>query len=126
MPQYRIQAHYEQLSEFERVRIIGFDESRFQLCPDDHRNSVWRRPGHFADFAFVIVRHTCPQPGAMQNNTTPHTACVVVNRLTACQRLPWPARLLGISPIMHIRDMMGRRLYLPENVDDLVRQLEQI
>ncbi|GFY06618.1 transposable element Tc1 transposase [Trichonephila clavipes] len=30
------------------------------------------------------------------------------------------------SPIEHVWDMMRRRLYLPENVDDLARQLEQI
>ncbi|GFV04107.1 uncharacterized protein TNCV_917281 [Trichonephila clavipes] len=96
MARHRIRAHYEQLSTFERGRIIGLkeagwtnrriarhmeridaairrcwqgwvdngrfqhhdgrnyadwrfimfsDEFRFQLCPDDHRRRVWRRPG---------------------------------------------------------------------------------
>ncbi|GFW17175.1 transposable element Tcb1 transposase [Trichonephila clavipes] len=33
---------------------------------------------------------------------------------------------LDLSPIEHVWDMMGRPLHLPENVDDLSRQLEQI
>ncbi|GFV85288.1 transposable element Tc1 transposase [Trichonephila clavipes] len=41
------------------------DESRFQLCPDDHRRRVWRRPGQRADPAFTIPHHTGPQPGVM-------------------------------------------------------------
>ncbi|GFV76215.1 transposable element Tc1 transposase [Trichonephila clavipes] len=41
--------------------IIFSDESRFQLCPDDHRRRVWRRPGQRAHLAFTITRHTGPQ-----------------------------------------------------------------
>ncbi|GFW23329.1 transposable element Tc1 transposase [Trichonephila clavipes] len=81
MPRRRIQAHNEQLSEFERGRIIGLkdggwnhadwerivfsNESSFHLCPDDHRKRVWRRPGPRADPAFTITRHTGPQQGVM-------------------------------------------------------------
>ncbi|GFW76028.1 hypothetical protein TNCV_352131 [Trichonephila clavipes] len=60
----RVRAHYEQLSEFERGRIIRLkkavlsDESRFQLCPDDHRRRVWRRPVQHADSAFTLAHHT--------------------------------------------------------------------
>ncbi|GFY12400.1 transposable element Tc1 transposase [Trichonephila clavipes] len=43
-------------------RIVFSDESRFQLCPDDHRKHVWRYPGQRADPAFTISRHTGPQP----------------------------------------------------------------
>lgn len=46
-------------------RIVFSDESRFQLCPDDHRRRVWRRPGQRADPAFTIARHTGPQQGVM-------------------------------------------------------------
>ncbi|GFW57034.1 transposable element Tc1 transposase [Trichonephila clavipes] len=46
------------------IMMIG-DESRFQLCPDDHRRRVWRRPGQRADPAFTIAHHTGPQPGVM-------------------------------------------------------------
>ncbi|GFT46570.1 transposable element Tc1 transposase [Trichonephila clavipes] len=83
MPHRRNRAHYKQLSEFERGRIIGLkearwanwrivcssygsnDESRFQLCLDDNRRRVWRRPGQRADPAFTIARHTGTQPGVM-------------------------------------------------------------
>ncbi|GFW51781.1 transposable element Tc1 transposase [Trichonephila clavipes] len=88
MPRRGIGAHYEQLSEFERGRIIELkegvwenrriarhmgrsdapiirlfnDESRFLLCPDDNRGRVWRRPGHRVDPVFTIARHNGPQP----------------------------------------------------------------
>ncbi|KFM74957.1 Transposable element Tcb1 transposase, partial [Stegodyphus mimosarum] len=61
-----------------------------------------------------------------QYNARPHTARVAMNCLTACQTLPWPARSPALSPIEHVWDMIGRRLHLPGNVDDLTRQLEQI
>ncbi|GFU57776.1 transposable element Tc1 transposase [Trichonephila clavipes] len=81
MPREGIQAHHEQMPEFERSRLIELkeadwnhadwgrivfsDESRFQLCPDDHRGRVWRNPGQRADPAFTIARHTGPQPGVI-------------------------------------------------------------
>ncbi|GFV48996.1 transposable element Tc1 transposase [Trichonephila clavipes] len=37
-----------------------------------------------------------------QNNAIPHTARVAVNCLTACQTLPWLARLPDLSPIDHV------------------------
>ncbi|GFV31621.1 transposable element Tc1 transposase [Trichonephila clavipes] len=46
-------------------RATHTDDSRFQLCPDDHRRHVWRRPGQRADPTFTISRHTDPQPGVM-------------------------------------------------------------
>ncbi|GFU77499.1 HTH_Tnp_Tc3_2 domain-containing protein [Trichonephila clavipes] len=42
-------------------RIVFSDEFCFQLCPDDHRRRVWRRPGQRADPAFTIACHTGPQ-----------------------------------------------------------------
>ncbi|GFV16207.1 hypothetical protein TNCV_3379711 [Trichonephila clavipes] len=41
------------------------DESRFQLCPDDHRRRAWKPPGQSTDPAFTIVRHNGTQPGVM-------------------------------------------------------------
>ncbi|GFS68379.1 uncharacterized protein TNCV_3000601 [Trichonephila clavipes] len=41
------------------------NEIRLQLCPDDHRRRVWRRPGQRADPAFTIARYTVPQPGVL-------------------------------------------------------------
>ncbi|GFT58894.1 HTH_Tnp_Tc3_2 domain-containing protein [Trichonephila clavipes] len=41
-------------------RIVFSNESRFQLCPDDHRRCVWRRPGQHTDPAFTVARRTVP------------------------------------------------------------------
>ncbi|GFT67635.1 transposable element Tc1 transposase [Trichonephila clavipes] len=41
------------------------DESRFQLCLDNRRRRVWRRPGQRADSAFIIACHIDPQTGFM-------------------------------------------------------------
>ncbi|GFU74542.1 uncharacterized protein TNCV_550811 [Trichonephila clavipes] len=89
------QAHYEQLSEYERGHIIGLkeagwanrriarhlggndaairrccqerfsDDSRLQLYSDDPRGRVWRRPQQRADPAFTIAHRTGHQPGVM-------------------------------------------------------------
>ncbi|GFX37273.1 transposable element Tc1 transposase [Trichonephila clavipes] len=40
-------------------------ESRFRLCPDDHRRRVWRRSGQREDPTFIIARPTGPQSGVM-------------------------------------------------------------
>ncbi|GFW89023.1 uncharacterized protein TNCV_2684571 [Trichonephila clavipes] len=45
--------------------IVFSNESRFQLCPDDHRGCVWRSPGQRADPAFTIACRTGPQPGVI-------------------------------------------------------------
>ncbi|GFU38503.1 transposable element Tcb1 transposase [Trichonephila clavipes] len=49
-----------------------------------------------------------------------------MNCHTAYQTLPWPARSPDLSSIEHVWDMMGRRLHLPGNVDDITQCLEQI
>ncbi|GFV38695.1 transposable element Tcb1 transposase [Trichonephila clavipes] len=54
-----------------------------------------------------------------QNNAIPHTTRVSINCLASSQTLPWSARSPNISPIEHVWDMMGRRLHLPGNVDNL-------
>ncbi|GFV70168.1 transposable element Tc1 transposase [Trichonephila clavipes] len=145
VPHREIRAHYEQLSEFERGRIIvkdadwanrriahhmagsGWnhadwgpivfsDESRFQLCPDDHPGRVWRSPRQRDDPVFTIAHPMDPQPGVIvwratsfdsqtplqhsglifqQDNARPHTVRVAMNCLTACQTLPWPAKSLS-------------------------------
>ncbi|GFU47854.1 transposable element Tc1 transposase [Trichonephila clavipes] len=80
------------------LRLTRGNGSRFQLCPSDHRRRIWRRPGQRADSAFIIARHTGPQQGIMPD----------------------------LSSMEHVWDMMGRRLHLLRNVDDLVQRLEQI
>ncbi|GFU12937.1 hypothetical protein TNCV_1456741 [Trichonephila clavipes] len=42
-------------------RVLFSEESHFQLCPEDNRRRVWRRPG----LVFTIACHTGPQPGVM-------------------------------------------------------------
>ncbi|GFX12198.1 transposable element Tc1 transposase [Trichonephila clavipes] len=71
MHRRRIRAHHEQLSEYERGRIIELkegvfsDEFSFQLCPNKHRRRVWRRTGQRADPAFTIEGHTGHQHGVI-------------------------------------------------------------
>ncbi|GFV74510.1 transposable element Tc1 transposase [Trichonephila clavipes] len=88
-------------------------------------------PVQSADPAFPIARHTGPQlevifvlqyPGLIfqQNNARPHTARVAMNCLTACQTLPWTARLADRSPIKHVWDMIVRLLHLSGKGDDLI------
>ncbi|GFT94027.1 transposable element Tc1 transposase [Trichonephila clavipes] len=136
-------------------------------CPEDHRRSIWRRPGQHANPVLTIARPTGSQPRVMvwgvisfdsrpplviirgtltaeryvdpilrtvflpflmqyldliflQDNARLNTARVVMNCLTTYQTLPWPARSPYLSPVVHVWEMMGRRLHLPENVDDLV------
>ncbi|GFU01346.1 transposable element Tc1 transposase [Trichonephila clavipes] len=61
-----------------------------------------------------------------QGNARPHTARVFMNYLTAIEKLPWSTRSPDLSPIEHVWDIKGSRLYVPGNVDDLTRQLEKI
>ncbi|GFU47812.1 hypothetical protein TNCV_4465531 [Trichonephila clavipes] len=123
MPRHRIRAHYEQLSEFERGHIIllkeaswnltdwgriGFsDKSCFQLYPDNQRRHVWRHPRQSADPAFPIARHTG------------------INEKLCLSKSSLGIHITKSFSIEHVWDMMGRRLHLLGNVDDLPRQLEQ-
>ncbi|GFV26415.1 transposable element Tc1 transposase [Trichonephila clavipes] len=45
----------------------------------------------------VLLLFLLQYPGFIfqQDNARPHTACVTMNCLTACQTLPWPARSLS-------------------------------
>ncbi|GFU40323.1 transposable element Tc1 transposase [Trichonephila clavipes] len=88
-----IQAHWG--------RIVFSKASRSQLCPDDHRRHVWRRPGQRADPAFTIAFHIDPQQGFIVSEP-------------------------DLSPIEYVWDMMGRRLHLPVNIDELAQQLEKL
>ncbi|GFY28715.1 transposable element Tc1 transposase [Trichonephila clavipes] len=124
-------------------RIVFSDESRFHLCPDDNRRHVCRRLGKRANPVFPIARHTGTSTRSydlravllqfplqysglifQQDNAKPRTPNVAMNCLKDYQTLfPWPAKSPDPSPSW---DLMGRRLHLPGNVDDLACQLEQI
>ncbi|GFW34140.1 transposable element Tcb1 transposase [Trichonephila clavipes] len=100
MHHHSIRAHYEQLSEFERDRIIELKE------------------GSWANRR--IARHMGRSDAASRRyQAKPHTTRVAMSCLTACQTLPWPAISPDPSPVEHVWDMMERRLHLPGNVDDL-------
>ncbi|GFT68298.1 transposable element Tc1 transposase [Trichonephila clavipes] len=45
--------------------VVFSDEYRFQLCTNDHRRRVWRRPKQRDDLAFTIACHIGPQPRVM-------------------------------------------------------------
>ncbi|GFV14582.1 HTH_Tnp_Tc3_2 domain-containing protein [Trichonephila clavipes] len=83
--------------------------------------SVRRGP---SENCFATVPFAVPCLIFQQDNARPHTTRVVMQCLTAGKTLFWPARFLSNRACQ--RCVMGRRLYLPVNNDDLVRQLEQI
>ncbi|GFX36463.1 transposable element Tc1 transposase [Trichonephila clavipes] len=115
MPYFSVMMVAVDLGPQQIERTVFSDESRFQLCPDDHRRRVWRRPGQRADPAFTIAHHTGSQPGVLvwgaisfdsrtplypglifqQDNARPQTARVSMNCLAAYRTLPWPARSLS-------------------------------
>ncbi|GFY32533.1 transposable element Tc1 transposase [Trichonephila clavipes] len=69
--------------------MVFSEESRFQMCPEDHRRRVWRRPGKRADPAFTIARHTCPQLEIMVWDVisfNSRTALVIIRGTLAAQR----------------------------------------
>ncbi|GFX85152.1 HTH_Tnp_Tc3_2 domain-containing protein [Trichonephila clavipes] len=139
MPRRRIRADYEQLSEFERGRIIGLKEAgwaNLRISRHLGRNDVairrfWQEREDKGRFQH---QDGSGQPRAtanledelIQDNAKPNTTRVVMNGLTVYQTLPWPSRSPDPSPIEHTLDIMERLLHLPGNVDNLIRQLEQI
>ncbi|GFW36597.1 hypothetical protein TNCV_1955971 [Trichonephila clavipes] len=95
------------------------------------RHDGSRRPRTTADREDrFIVRSVTTVPGSslstirrathtQQDNAKPQTTSVAMSCLTAYQAFPWPAILTDASPIEHVWDMIGRRMHLPGNVDDL-------
>ncbi|GFS94717.1 uncharacterized protein TNCV_4456261 [Trichonephila clavipes] len=96
MPRRGIRAHYEQLSEFERGRIIELKEAAGSLWSSlEHTYGTVVRRRHSENcFATVPLAENS---GLIfqQDNARPHTVRVAMNCLTACQTLPWPARTLS-------------------------------
>ncbi|GFW44373.1 transposable element Tc1 transposase [Trichonephila clavipes] len=136
MTRHRIRAHYEQLPEFERGCIIGLKEGQMgeslaiwveAMRPLEEPGKGTLTAHRYVDdiLRTVLLPFLLQYPGLIfqQECAKPH---VTMNCLTDYQTLPWPARSPDPSPIEHVWDMMGRRLHVPGNVDDLVRQMEQI
>ncbi|GFX38794.1 transposable element Tcb2 transposase [Trichonephila clavipes] len=97
------------------------DESRFNLSSDDNRVRVWRPPGERLNPAFALKRHTTSTTGVM-----PHTARVSQDCLRTVTTLPWPARSPDLSPIEHIWDHLGLRVWHPTSLNALEARLQQI
>ncbi|GFT37437.1 uncharacterized protein TNCV_150431 [Trichonephila clavipes] len=72
-------------------------------------------------FFFAAVSFAVQWTYFSADKTRPHAARVVMNCLTACQTLPWPARSPDLSSMEHVWNMMGKRLHLPGNVDNLAQ-----
>ncbi|GFU85591.1 transposable element Tc1 transposase [Trichonephila clavipes] len=146
------ETHYEELSEFERGRIIGQREggwaNRRIAGHMDRRNEAFRRCWQEWVDNGIFQRHAGPLWSSLEahsqryvndilrtvllpfllqyaglifqhDNVKPHATRVAINFPTAYQTLPWPARSPDPTPIEHVWDMMGMRLYLPGNVVDL-------
>ncbi|GFY19000.1 hypothetical protein TNCV_3876881 [Trichonephila clavipes] len=63
---------------------------------------------HFEN-CFATVPLAVPWPYFREDKARSRVA---IKCLTACQTLPWPARLPDLSSIEHVLDMMKRRLHL--------------
>ncbi|GFS52445.1 HTH_Tnp_Tc3_2 domain-containing protein [Trichonephila clavipes] len=103
-------------------RIVLSNKSRFQLCRDDNRKRVWRHPGQQAYYCTLHMRYV-PLALFFSKIMSDHI------RYTCCYELSYnlsytslASQIADLSPIEHILAIMGRRLHLPGNVDDLVRQ----
>ncbi|GFU59316.1 transposable element Tc1 transposase [Trichonephila clavipes] len=115
---------------FEAMRplkdAVFSDESRFHLCPGDHRRRVWRRPWQRVDPAFPNGCHTGPQQGVTVWGVISFEARPRWSSLEAHLQHIGTSTLIKPSLIEHVWDMMERQLHPSGNVDDLARQLEQI
>ncbi|GFV73879.1 uncharacterized protein TNCV_2625821 [Trichonephila clavipes] len=92
--------------ECQHDRLQIADKAKFTLVPTTTP---------FATYASTLLSQI-----TVQDNARPNTERVAMICLTACQMLPWLSRSPVHSPIEHMWDMMGRRLHLQGNVDDLI------
>ncbi|GFV53548.1 HTH_Tnp_Tc3_2 domain-containing protein [Trichonephila clavipes] len=144
----RFQRQHEQLSQFEKRRIIAMmeagwsgavhtqgnwtaeeynkvifsGESRFNLSSADNSVRVWRPRGKRLNPAFALQRHTAPTAG----NARSYTARVSQDSLHTVTTLPWPDRSSDLSPIEHIWDRLGQRVGHPTSLNELEARLLQI
>ncbi|GFX68388.1 transposable element Tcb1 transposase [Trichonephila clavipes] len=92
----------------------------FNLGPQLIGSTAVRR--RHSENCFATVPFEVPDLIFLQDNARPHTVCVAMNCLTACQKLPWPAKSPDLCQIELAWDMVRRRLNLPGNTDDLAQQ----
>ncbi|GFW77989.1 hypothetical protein TNCV_2490331 [Trichonephila clavipes] len=136
MPRRSIRAHYEQLSVFERSRIIELKKGGWayrRIAGHMGRSDLVK---HFLHLLVVIratltahryvnsILKTAFQPFLLQysglyflqDNAKPHTTRGATNWLTAFQTLPWSARLLSNTACL-VYD--GKVTASTRDVDDL-------
>ncbi|GFW00159.1 transposable element Tcb1 transposase [Trichonephila clavipes] len=113
MPHRRVRAHYEQLSEFERGRIIGLKKGATNPASNCTLTTIEDVSGDGQGSVPILL-------------SLSHATQALNKEL--CYELSYGLsnRSPDPSPIKHVWAMMGRRLHLPRNVDYLARQLEQI
>ncbi|GFV85542.1 transposable element Tcb1 transposase [Trichonephila clavipes] len=86
---------------------------------DDAGKNWWS----IRDFSVMMV---AVDPGPQQIRRTDWLSDQLTQRALDSSLSTIRPRSPDTSPVNHIWNMMGRRLHLPGNVDDLPRQLEQI
>ncbi|GFW97417.1 transposable element Tcb2 transposase [Trichonephila clavipes] len=79
----------------------------------------------------ILQPHVLPLmqrlPGGIfqQDNARPHIASVLQDCLHTATTLPWPARSPDLSPIEHIWDHLGWRVWHPTSLNELEAKLQQ-
>ncbi|GFT83926.1 hypothetical protein TNCV_2020081 [Trichonephila clavipes] len=110
MPPRRNKEKFQQLTEFERRRIIGLREGGFSYSAIGAR--VQRNSSTV--MRLEVVPFLQGNPGAIfqQDNARPHVAKTVRDFCSTqhMQLLPWPAYSPDMSPIKHVWDLVGQRL----------------
>ncbi|GFV72164.1 transposable element Tcb1 transposase [Trichonephila clavipes] len=140
MPLRRFRRQYEQLSQFERGRIIGMMEAgwlvRRVACQLGHSGcnvrrcgdqwiremSFTRRPG----LGLVVEKTVTSSHIFQQDNARPQTARVPQDCLRTVTTLPWPVLSPDLSPIEPMWDHLGRRVGHPTSLNELEARLQQI
>ncbi|GFS53031.1 transposable element Tc1 transposase [Trichonephila clavipes] len=126
--------------------VVFLDESRFNLSDHDGRICVRRYAGKRYLPEYVIKRHSGVMPGFIvwgailyhgrsnllriegipgaifqQDNARPHVTQTVRDFCSTrhIQLLPWPFYSPDMSPIEHVRDLVGRRFARAASKDEL-------
>ncbi|GFV31945.1 uncharacterized protein TNCV_462881 [Trichonephila clavipes] len=122
MPLRRNRRQYEQLTDFDRGRIMGLRRSS---GPSRHFDSSQIRGRYFnADCATYAIKS--PRIIYQQDNARPHTARLSQQCLQGYDVLPWPARSPDLSPIEYVWDALGRQLQPFRDTGELTAQMQRL
>ncbi|GBL99942.1 hypothetical protein AVEN_19431-1 [Araneus ventricosus] len=109
----------------EGISVVFSDESRFCLGASDGRVlqehprvypthsdcKFVRQSGYSTCCTAIHEQHSRGQGGVFQqDNSRPNTAVVTRHALQTVDTLPWSARSPDLSPIEHVRDIIGGQL----------------